>query len=39
VRIYDRNGTWVTTLHPGADLTEANLAHDIRAALAAEGDE
>ena len=34
VRIYDRGGTWVTTLHSGADLTEANLAHDIRAGLA-----
>jgi protein SCO1/2 len=33
VRIYDRNGEWVTTLHPGADLTEANLVHDLRAAL------
>lgn len=32
VRIYDR-GVWVATLHAGADLTEANLAHDIRAAL------
>lgn len=35
VRIYDRTGTWVATLHAGADLTEANLAHDIRAALGA----
>ncbi len=33
VRIYDRSGTWVTTLHAGADLTEANLLHDIRVAL------
>lgn len=33
VRIYDRGGTWVATLHVGADLTEANLVHDIRAAL------
>jgi len=33
VRIYDRNGEWVTTLHAGADLTEANLAHDLRVAL------
>jgi protein SCO1/2 len=32
VRIYDR-GEWVATLHPGADLTEANLVHDIRVAL------
>lgn len=33
VRIYDRRGIWVATLHAGADLTEANLAHDIRVAL------
>jgi protein SCO1/2 len=33
VRMYDRQGVWVTTLHPGADLTPANLAHDIRVAL------
>lgn len=33
VRIYDRTGVWVTTLHAGADLTEANLVHDIRVAL------
>ena len=33
VRIYDRRGIWVSTLHPAADLTEANLAHDIRVAL------
>jgi cytochrome oxidase Cu insertion factor (SCO1/SenC/PrrC family) len=35
VRIYDRTGTWVATLHAGADLSEANLAHDIRLALGA----
>ncbi len=35
VRIYDRSGTWVATLHAGADLSEANLAHDIRVALGA----
>lgn len=35
VRIYDRTGTWVATLHAGADLSEASLAHDIRVALAA----
>ena len=39
VRIYDRSGEWVTTLHAGADLTEANLAHDIRVALQTGGDE
>jgi len=33
VRIYDRSGEWVATLHAAADLTEANLAHDIRVAL------
>jgi protein SCO1/2 len=38
VRIYDREGVWVATLHAGADLSEDNLLHDIRAALAA-GDE
>jgi protein SCO1/2 len=35
LRIYDRNGIWVATLHAGADLSEENLLHDIRAALAA----
>ena len=35
LRIYDRNGTWVATLHAGADLSEGNLLHDIRTALAA----
>lgn len=34
VRIYDRGGIWVSTLHAGADLTRANLAHDVRTALA-----
>jgi protein SCO1/2 len=34
VRIYDRSGEWVSTLYPGVDLTPANLAHDLRAALA-----
>jgi protein SCO1/2 len=33
VRIYDRDGVWVSTLHAGADLTTENLAHDIRVAL------
>jgi cytochrome oxidase Cu insertion factor (SCO1/SenC/PrrC family) len=33
VRIYDRRGVWVATLHAGADLTQANLAHDLRVAL------
>jgi cytochrome oxidase Cu insertion factor (SCO1/SenC/PrrC family) len=38
VRIYDRDGVWVATLHAGVDLSEDNLLHDIRAALAAGGD-
>lgn len=33
VRIFDRDGTWVSTLRPGQDLTAANLAHDARQAL------
>ena len=33
VRIYDRSGTSVASLHAGADLSEANLNHDIRVAL------
>jgi cytochrome oxidase Cu insertion factor (SCO1/SenC/PrrC family) len=33
VRIFDRNGIWVTTQRLGVDLTPANLAHDIRVAL------
>jgi protein SCO1/2 len=33
VRIFDREGKWVSTLHTGADLTSENLAHDISAAL------
>ena len=33
VRIFNRKGKWVSTLHPGVDLTPANLAHDVRAAL------
>ena len=32
-RIFDRNGSWVSTLHVPIDLTAANLAHDIRVAL------
>ncbi|MCP9487010.1 MAG: SCO family protein [Gaiellaceae bacterium MAG52_C11] len=36
LRIYDRGGTWVATLHSGADLNEENLLHDIRTALAAD---
>lgn len=33
VRIYDRDGRWRSTLHPGVDLTPANLVHDIGLAL------
>jgi cytochrome oxidase Cu insertion factor (SCO1/SenC/PrrC family) len=38
LRIYDRAGVWVATLHAGADLSEENLLHDIRSALAADGE-
>jgi protein SCO1/2 len=34
VHVYDRTGTWVSTLHPGVDLTPENLAHDAGLALA-----
>jgi cytochrome oxidase Cu insertion factor (SCO1/SenC/PrrC family) len=34
LRIYDSEGVWVATLHAGADLSESNLLHDIRVALA-----
>jgi cytochrome oxidase Cu insertion factor (SCO1/SenC/PrrC family) len=34
VRIYNRDGIWVSTLHAGADLTTENLVHDVRVALA-----
>ena len=33
VRIFGRDGRWLATLHPGADLTPASAAHDLRAAL------
>jgi len=32
VRIFNREGEWVSTLHPGVDLTPKNLAHDLVAA-------
>jgi len=35
VRVYDANGQWRSTLHPGVDLTATSLAHDLRAALTA----
>jgi len=34
VRIFNRRGEWVSSLNAGADLSPANLAHDLRAALA-----
>lgn len=34
VRVFDREGEWVATLHAGVDMTPANLAHDISTALA-----
>ena len=34
LRIYDRAGIWVSTLHAGADLSQMNLLHDVRTALA-----
>jgi protein SCO1/2 len=33
VRIFDRKGKWVSTLHPGVDLTPGNLVHDVRVAM------
>jgi protein SCO1/2 len=33
VRVFDRDGIWVSTLSAGADLTPENLAHDVRSAL------
>jgi protein SCO1/2 len=33
VHIYDRDGVWVSSLHPGIDLTPENFAHDVRRAL------
>jgi protein SCO1/2 len=33
VRVFDRDGIWVSTMHVGVDLTPANLVHDIRLAL------
>jgi protein SCO1 len=33
VRVFDRRGEWVSTLHLPPDLTPANLAHDIGVAL------
>lgn len=33
VRIFDRHGEWVSTLHPAVDLNPDNVAHDISTAL------
>jgi cytochrome oxidase Cu insertion factor (SCO1/SenC/PrrC family) len=33
VRVFDRQGDWVSTQHAGIDLTPANLAHDALVAL------
>lgn len=33
VRIFDRRGEWVSTLHPGVDLSPESFAHDVRRAL------
>jgi protein SCO1 len=35
VRVFDANGRWRSTLHPGVDLTATSLAHDLRLALTA----
>jgi cytochrome oxidase Cu insertion factor (SCO1/SenC/PrrC family) len=37
VRIYDRAGVWISTQAAGADLTPANLAHDVGVALQTSG--
>jgi protein SCO1/2 len=34
VEIYDRAGVWRSTLNAGAGLTQRNLSHDLRVALA-----
>jgi protein SCO1/2 len=33
VRVFDRHGEWVSTLHTAVDLTAANIVHDVRTAL------
>ena len=33
VRVFDRHGEWVSTLHTAVDLTPANVVHDVRTAL------
>lgn len=39
LRLYDGRGVWVSTLHAGVDLNQANLLHDIRFALASRSDD
>jgi cytochrome oxidase Cu insertion factor (SCO1/SenC/PrrC family) len=39
VRVYDRQGRWVSHLNVGADLTPQNLAQDIRVALRTQRDD
>jgi cytochrome oxidase Cu insertion factor (SCO1/SenC/PrrC family) len=34
VRVFSREGVWVSTMHVPVDLTPANLLHDMRLALA-----
>jgi protein SCO1/2 len=33
VRVFDRSGIWVSTMHVGVDPTPANLVHDVETAL------
>jgi cytochrome oxidase Cu insertion factor (SCO1/SenC/PrrC family) len=33
VRVFDRRGVWVSTLHVGVDLTAANVVNDVETAL------
>ncbi len=33
VRVFNRSGTWVSTMHAGVDLSPANLDHDLVAAM------
>jgi cytochrome oxidase Cu insertion factor (SCO1/SenC/PrrC family) len=37
VRIYSRDGEWLSTLYAGSTLTAGNLVHDLRLALARDG--
>jgi protein SCO1/2 len=34
VRVFNREGVWVSNMHTAVDLTRTNLVHDIRTALA-----